>query len=259
MPLADLNADMGESFGVYRLGDDEALLRHVTSANVACGFHGGEPVVMARTVRLARSLGVAVGAHPGYPDLAGFGRRVIPMSPEELRAALIYQIGALGAICHAEGTTLQHVKPHGALYNAAAADPDVARAIAEAVRAADPSLVLVALARSPLAEAGRSAMLRVAAEAYCDRAYLPDGTLVPRGGPGAVITDPHEAAARAVRIVLDGAVEAVDGSTLRIRADTLCVHGDTPNAPAIAAAVASALSEQHVTLAPMGGWVDAVA
>ena len=247
----DLNADVGESLGAWSLGEDEALIPLVTSVNVAAGFHAGDPVVIARTVDLAVRAGVAVGAHPGYPDLAGFGRRAMDLSPAEVEAAVIYQVGAVAAFAAAAGTTLRHVKAHGALYNRAAADPVVAAAIARAVRRCSSSLVLVGLAGSAIVAAGREAGLEVAEEAFADRGYAPDGSLLPRGGRGAVLDDPAAAAAQALAIVA-GSVIASDGSRLRVRADTLCVHGDLPGAAARAQAVRDALLAAGVELRAPG-------
>ncbi len=248
----DLNADVGESYGVWTMGDDAALLPLVTSANVACGAHAGDPLVMARTVALARRLDVAVGAHPGYPDRDGFGRRDLPMTAEELRASILAQLGALGAIAAASGATLHHVKPHGALYNRAARDPELADVVASAVRSVSPRLVLVGLAGSALLAAGIAEGLPVAAEAFADRVYEADGTLRPRRHPDSVHHDPSAAADQARSIVLDGRVRAHDGSWVAVHADTLCVHGDSPGAPAIAAAVRATLEEAGVRIAVPG-------
>ena len=248
----DLNADVGESYGAWTMGDDAALLPLVTSANVACGAHAGDPLVMARTVALARRLGVSVGAHPGYPDRDGFGRRDLPMTAEELRASLLAQLGALDAIARAAGVTLRHVKPHGALYNRAAADPALAELVADSVRSVSPSLVLVGLAGSALLTAGREAGLAVAAEAFVDRAYEADGSLRSRRLPDAVHHDAAVAAEQARSIAVDGRVRAHDGTWLTVQADTLCVHGDSPGAPAIAAAVRAVLADAGVQLAAPG-------
>lgn len=247
-PVVDLNADVGESYGAWTMGDDAALLPLVTSANVACGAHAGDPLVMARTVALAARLGIAVGAHPGYPDRDGFGRRDLPLTAEELRASLLAQLGALEVVARAAGVTLRHVKPHGALYNAAARDPGLAQVVVGAVRAVDPGLVLVGLAGSALLEAGRAAGLAVAAEAFADRAYEADGSLRSRRQPDAVHHDPAVAAAQAVGIVRDGRVRAHDGSWVAVRADTLCIHGDSPGATAIAAAVRDALTAEGIAV-----------
>jgi UPF0271 protein len=241
-PAIDLNADVGESYGAWTMGDDAALLPFVTSANVACGGHAGDPLVMARTVALARHMGVAVGAHPGYPDRDGFGRRDLPMTAEELRASILAQLGALAAIARASGAELRHVKPHGALYDRAGRDPETAEIVAWAVRELSPGLVIVGRAGSALLAAGAAAGLRVAAEAFADRAYEADGTLRSRRLPGAVHADAAVVAEQARSIVLDGRVRATDGTWVEIRADTLCVHGDSPGAPALAAAVRDVLT-----------------
>jgi UPF0271 protein len=222
----DLNCDLGESFGRYTLGDDAAIMPYITSANIACGFHGGDPGVMGATVRLAKQHGVAVGAHPGWPDLQGFGRRVMQLSPAEVEALVLYQIGALAAFAKAEGLALQHVKPHGALYNQAAAEIELAQAIAQGVKRFSPDLVLVGLAGSRLVEAGRALGLRVADEAFPDRAYNPDGTLKPRSEPGAVLDAPQQVAENALRLAREGVRFA--GRSLPV--ETLCLHGDHPGA-----------------------------
>ncbi|MGI8657537.1 MAG: LamB/YcsF family protein [Candidatus Limnocylindria bacterium] len=243
----DLNADLGESFGHWTLGDDEGLVAHITSANVACGFHAGDHRVMEATVRLCREHGVAVGAQPGYPDLAGFGRRPMPFAAAEIESMVRYQIGALEAFCRSEGTEMQHVKPHGALYNSAAEDPVLARAIARAVASFSRDLALFGLASSvPMAEAAHEAGLRFVPEAFADRRYLPDGSLQPRNVEGAVISDPAAAAMQARSIALDGTVVTSDGSSLAIRAESICCHGDTPGAVAIAAAVRDALESAGI-------------
>jgi UPF0271 protein len=242
----DLNCDMGESFGRYALGEDAALLEIVTSANIACGFHAGDPEVMERTVACAVANGVAVGAHPGYPDLQGFGRRDLSMTPRALKASLIYQIGALDAFARAAGTTLSHVKPHGALYNAAARDASIAQTIADAVRTLNPDLIVVTQPHTPLAKIARSLGLRVALEGFADRAYQPDGTLRPRSKPGAVLHQPDRIADRAVRMVKAGKVETHAGEDIPLQIDTLCVHGDTPGATVIARAVRDALVDAGI-------------
>lgn len=241
----DLNADMGEA-----QGDDATLVGLVTSANVACGFHAGDPMVMRATVDAAVRAGVAVGAHPGYPDRQGFGRRDLAATPAEITADVLYQIGALQAVCRAAGTRVKYVKAHGALYNRAAKDAAAARAIAEAVRLADPSLVLLCLAGSVMVDVVRQAGVTVAEEAFADRAYAADGSLVSRSLPGSVLTDANVVAARAVRMVADGEVEALGGGTVRLRADSLCLHGDTPGALQLVRAVRRALTDHGLTLAP---------
>ena len=255
MARIDLNSDVGESYGVYRLGDDAAIFDHVTSANIACGFHAGDPQVMDATVRLAVARGVAVGAHPGYPDLMGFGRREMQLSPEEVEACVLYQVGALAGFARAHGVDLQHVKPHGALYNVAARDPRTALAIARAVARFSKDLVLVGLAGSALVAAGREMGLPVAEEVFADRRYEPDGSLRSRRLPDAVLHDPQQAAAQALRLAQEGAVVASTGEVVRVRADTICLHGDTPGAVAIAQAVAAALRAAGVELVPVGALV----
>jgi UPF0271 protein len=238
----DLNADVGESFGAYRYGDDEGVLPSVSSANIACGFHAGDPAVMRRTVQLARRLGVAAGAHPGFPDLPGFGRRDMHLTTAELENLVAYQIGALAAVAAIEGVRLVHVKPHGALYNMAARDAGLADAIARAIRAVDAALVLFGLSGSELVSAGERAGLRVASEVFADRGYQPDGSLAPRGVPGALLTDVDEVVRRAVGMASGQPISCVDGSTLSVRAETICIHGDTPGAAMLARAVRSGLS-----------------
>ena len=247
----DLNADVGEGFGPWPMGDDAGLIPLVSSVNVACGFHAGDPTGIARTIALAVAAGAAVGAHPGYPDLVGFGRREMDLAPDELEAAIVYQVGAVAALARAAGTELRHVKPHGALYNRAARYAATAEAVARAVRSVSADLVLVGLAGSISLDAGRAAGLDVAAEAFVDRAYEPDGSLRSRRLPGALVTHPAHAAARAVRLATTGEAETTGGSTLHIEADTLCLHGDTPGAADIARAVRRALESAGVTIAPL--------
>ena len=249
----DLNADTGESFGAYTIGADEQLMPSITSANVACAFHAGDPAVMRRTVTLARRAGVSVGAHPGLQDLAGFGRRELRISPREAEDMVLYQIGALAAIARSEGEDLRHVKPHGALYNMAVHDRVLADAIARAVRAFDPGLVLYALPASELMRAGEAAGLVVAAEGFADRSYERDGSLTPRSRAGAVIDDPSAVVGRAVRMAADGRVTAADGSEIAMRVQTICIHGDTPGAPELARAIRAGLEAAGVTVAPVSG------
>ncbi|HET6764373.1 MAG TPA: 5-oxoprolinase subunit PxpA [Longimicrobiaceae bacterium] len=246
----DLNADLGESFGAWRAGDDDAVLAVVTSANVACGFHAGDPVVMRRTVAAAADRGVSIGAHPGYPDLMGFGRREMAASPDEVTAYVMYQVGALHAFCTAAGVRLRYVKAHGALYNRAGRDPATAAALAEGVRLVDPTLALLALAGSEMVRAGQASGLRVAAEAFVDRAYLPTGDLVPRSQPGATLHDVDVVSARAVRMAREGTVEAIDGTVIHVAPDSLCVHGDNPDAAAIVRAVRDRLRAEGIAVAP---------
>jgi 5-oxoprolinase (ATP-hydrolysing) subunit A len=247
----DLNADIGESFGIYRTGNDELLLRTITSGSIACGFHAGDPAVMRRTVRMAAQAGVSIGAHPGFPDLAGFGRREMSIEPLEIADLVLYQLGALSAIARAEGAALRHVKPHGALYNMSVRRADTAEAIARAVASFDDTLVLVGLPGSELLSAASRLGLSVAAEGFADRSYEQDGSLTPRHVAGAVVSAPGHAAERAVRMVRDGKVTARDGSTFSLNVDTVCVHGDTPGAADLAAAVRAGLEEAGVTVAPM--------
>ena len=246
----DLNADLGESFGRWTLGDDERLVLHLSSANLACGFHAGDFRVMEATVALCRRAGVAVGAQPGYPDLLGFGRRPMPFEPDEVESLVRYQIGALEAFCRSAGVEMQHVKPHGALYNQAAADPALAAAVARATARFSRDLLLYGLASSePMAVAAADAGLRFVPEAFADRRYLPDGTLQPRTEPGSVLDDPDEAAAQAVAIAA-GQVTAADGSPVALRAESICCHGDTPGAMEIAAAVRRGLEGAGVAIGP---------
>lgn len=244
----DLNADIGESSGTHQTGNDELLFRSITSGSIACGFHAGDPSVMRTTVRLAACAGVAVGAHPGFADLAGFGRREVDADPSAIVDMVLYQVGALSAVARAEGVRLRHVKPHGALYNMSVHRTDVAEAIATAVASFDDALLLIGLPGSHLLAAGTRLGLRVAAEAFADRSYEPDGSLTPRHLANAVLSDAAGAAARAVRMVHDGVIVARDGSTLSVKVDTICVHGDTPGAAALAAAVRAGLEAAGVTV-----------
>ncbi len=240
----DLNCDMGESYGRYQLGDDKGMMSLITSANIACGFHGGDPTVMAKTVELAKEHGVAVGAHPGYPDLQGFGRRQMGLSSEEISDMVLYQIGALSAFARAAGTQLVHVKPHGSLYNLAAQDIQVANAIAKAVYMVDSNLILVGLAGSELTSAGKAAGLPVANEGFPDRRYLSDGSLMPRVQDGAVIENPEEVAENALHLVFDGIAKGDE----RLIVDTLCLHGDNPKAVENALHVRAKLESKGVRI-----------
>ena len=241
MARIDLNSDLGESFGAWTMGDDAAMLEIVTSANVACGFHAGDPAGILQTLREAARRGVSIGAHVAYPDLSGFGRRNMDVASADLRAGVIYQIGALQALARAAGTQVRYVKPH---------DRRQATDVIEAVKAADDRLALVVLAGSPLAGWAREAGLTVVAEAFADRGYTPEGTLVSRREPGAVLHDAEQVAARMLRLVREGVVEAVDGSLAKAEADSICVHGDSPDAVAMARAVRRVLADAGVTLAP---------
>jgi UPF0271 protein len=247
----DLNCDAGESFGPWPMGDDDALIPLMTSVSVACGAHAGDPLVMRRTIELAKRHGVAVGAHPGYPDLQGFGRRSLGLAPSEVCDWMLAQIGALAGVARACGVAPRHVKPHGALYNAAADDPALAEAVAEAVRLFDPSLILVARAGSLQVEAGRAAGLQVIEEAFADRGYDARGRLLPRVDPAALVRDPEAAARRAVEMVRRGGVPTADGTWVALNPGTLCVHSDTPGAAALATAVRAALLAAGVRLVPM--------
>ena len=249
----DLNADLGEGFGVWRLGDDEALLGVVTSANVACGFHAGDPVTMRRVCTQAAARGVAVGAQFSYRDLAGFGRRFIDVEPAELTDDLLYQLAALDGIARAAGTRVSYVKPHGALYNAAVTHEGHAGAVVDAVLAYDRRLPVLGLPGSALLRSAEAAGMRPVAEGFADRGYTADGRLVPRREPGALVEDPAVVAERAVRMATDGVVVAVDGTRLLMPVESVCVHGDTPGAVAIAGAVRDALESAGVALAPFPG------
>ncbi|MET8041940.1 5-oxoprolinase subunit PxpA [Micromonospora sp. NPDC005215] len=246
----DLNADLGEGFGIWRLGDDEALLSLVTSANVACGFHGGDPSTMRRVCEGAARRGVAVGAQVGYRDLAGFGRRHIAYDFAELRDEVTYQLGALDAFCRLFGTRVRYLKPHGALYHAASTNESQAAAVVAAVSGYDSELPVLCLPGSTLAQLAVGAGLPVVAEAFADRAYLPNGALVPRGTPGAVITDPEQVAERAARMATERSVVAVDGTVIPCAVDSICVHGDTPGAVSAAELVRASLIDAGITLAP---------
>lgn len=237
----NLNADLGESFGAWRMGQDAAMLRIVGTANVACGFHAGDPLVMRRTLALAREHGVSVGAHPSYPDLVGFGRRRMAMADDELEAAIAYQVGALQGLARAEGVAVTHVKPHGALNNEACENPRVAQAVARAVRAVDPTLRLLAPSLSCLITAGRDAGLAVVEEIFADRAYADDGTLQPRSQPGAVLHDSAACVQHVLGILERGALLTVGGKLLPVNAQSICVHGDNPAAVDTAAAIRQAL------------------
>jgi len=251
----DLNCDMGESFGAYKLGMDDAVIEFISSANIACAWHAGDPSVMNHTVAIAVDNGVGVGAHPGYPDLLGFGRRNMDCNMAELRNYVIYQIGALQAFCNAHGTKMQHVKPHGALYLTAVENEDVARVVAEAIVSVNSDLLYVALAGAKgelMTRIGQEVGLRVVYEAFPDRAYSPEGTLVSRRQPGAVIKEPQAVSERALRMVKEGVVIAVDGSTIPLEAQTLCVHGDNPKAVDLVKSIRETLEADGVAVIPMG-------
>lgn len=247
-----LNTDIGEGYGVWRIADDDALLQVVTDANLACGFHASDPDIMRATCARARALGVSVGAQVGFPDLRGFGRRHIDMDPASLANDVLYQLGALAAFTRVEGIPLAYVKLHGALYHSCLTRPDYAGAYLDAVTAYDPGLPLLLQPGTPLADAALERGLTTVREGYIDRAYTADGRLVPRGRPGAVISDPEEAAARAVQMAVDGRVTSIDGQVTEQRFDSLCIHSDSPGAAAVATAVAEALAAHGVTLTPFG-------
>ena len=248
MYQVDLNADLGESFGTYVIGMDAEVLKYITSANVACGFHAGDPLVMEKTVALAKGARTAVGAHPGYPDLMGFGRRNISVSPEEAKAYIKYQVGALTAFTKACGIKLQHVKPHGAFYNMAAKDEKLAIAICQGIREVDQDLILLGLAGSQHIKAAEMVGLRAASEVFADRGYMDDGTLVPRKMPGAMIHDRAQAIARTVRMVKEGVVETASGNLISIKADSICVHGDNPDAIGFVHDIREALCAEGVNV-----------
>lgn len=247
----DLNSDLGESFGRYTLGNDAEVLARVSSANIACGFHAGDPVVMQKTVGLCKASGVRVGAHPGFPDLMGFGRRNMNLSFDEAKAYVLCQLGALDAFCRAQGVRMQHVKPHGALYNMAAKDESLSRAICEAVRDFDRELIVLGLANSALVKTAKDLGLRAASEVFADRAYEPDGSLVARSRPGAMITDEDEALRRVIRMVTEHRVSAVTGEDIRIVPDSICVHGDGEKALLFVQKIRAALAANGVELAPL--------
>lgn len=248
----DLNSDMGESFGIYTIGNDAGLMRSVTSANLAAGFHAGDPSVLRQTIRMAREHRVAVGAHPGYPDLVGFGRRAMNVTPREAEDFVLYQVAAVAGVAAAEGVKLQHVKAHGELFNVAMKDPDLAGAIVRAVVAFDKSLILFALSGSEVEKQGRAAGLRVAAEVFADRAYERDGTLASRRKPGSVLHDVDEVVARATRMVTERSIVALDGTVIPVVADTMCFHSDTTGSDVLAARVRTGLEAAGVTVRAVG-------
>jgi 5-oxoprolinase (ATP-hydrolysing) subunit A len=248
MKIIDLNSDIGESFGAFKVGNDVEVLKYITSANIACGYHAGDHNVMFETVRLAQKNGVKIGAHPGFPDIAGFGRREMNLSSREIYNLMIYQIGALQAVCKVNGTSLSHVKPHGALYNMAARNREIAAAVADAIVALDSQLVLFGLAGSEIIKAGRQKGLQVAEEVFTDRTYQPDGTLTSRRENNAFIHNPSEAIQRVTRMVTEGKVKSVDGTDLDIQADTICVHGDGPKAVEFVSELRKALAQENIFL-----------
>ncbi|MEW9870991.1 LamB/YcsF family protein [Arthrobacter sp. HS15c] len=248
MASIDLNSDVGESFGRWTLGDDSAMFRSVSSANVACGFHAGDPSVIRATCRQAAAANVVIGAHVGYRDLAGFGRRFLDISPGELADDVVYQLGALQALAAAEGAQVRYVKPHGGLYNAIVHHTAQAQAVVDAVKSVDPSLPILGLPGSEVLRLAEAAGLRPVTEAFADRAYNPDGTLVSRSLPGAVLEDPEQVAEHVLRMATESSVRTVDGSVLKIHAESICVHGDSPGAVEMATAVKAALAAAGVTI-----------
>lgn len=251
MYQVDLNCDLGESFGRYTLGCDREVIPLISSANVACGYHASDPVVMAETVALAKAAGIQIGAHPGLPDLMGFGRRTMAISPAEGKAYTLYQLGALDAFCRANGVKLQHVKPHGALYNMAAKDYALSKAICEAIQAFDPSLIVLALSGGETVRAARDLGLRVAQEVFADRAYEEDGTLVNRRKEGAMITDEEQAIARVLRMVKEGKVTAITGKDIPIQADSVCVHGDGAKSLLFVEKIRATAAREGIAIAPL--------
>lgn len=256
MRRIDLNCDLGESFGNYKCGMDDEIIPYITSANVACGFHASDPLVMQQTVQIAAKHNVAVGAHPGFPDLVGFGRRNMSLSASEITAMIEYQIGALTAFCKANHKKLQHVKPHGALYNMAARDEKMAAAICEGIAAVDPHLILLAPSFSQMTKAARSMGLPTASEVFADRAYEEDGSLVARSKPGAMITNEEEAIARVLQMIEKGTVTAITGKEIEVEADSVCIHGDSPAALIFTRKIHQALTEAGIILAPMAQVID---
>ena len=247
----DLNADVGESFGAYSIGHDRGLMKVITSASIAAGFHGGDPSVLRNTIRLARASGVAIGAHPGFPDLVGFGRRDMHLNPRDVEDLVLYQVAAVAGVASTEGMRLQHVKPHGALFNMAVRDADLASAIARAVVAFDRELILFGAPDSELTRAGNAAGLRVAAEGFADRAYEPDGSLVSRSKPGAVIHDVDAVVKRAVQLVSENTVVAINGSIIHLSVDTICVHSDTDGADILAQRIREGLEAAGIRVAAL--------
>lgn len=251
MKKIDLNCDLGESFGNYKIGLDDEVIRHISSANVACGFHASDPLVMQKTVALAKENGVCIGAHPGFPDLVGFGRRNMSVSPAEAKALVQYQIGALDAFCKAAGVKLCHVKPHGALYNMAGKDEILAQAVCEGIFEYDSNLILLGLSGSKMIEVGKKIGLRTASEVFADRAYEADGSLVARSKPGAVITDENLAVSRVVKMVKNGRVTSITGNEIEIRADSICLHGDGVKAVEFAKRIKEELLKNDVEIVPL--------
>lgn len=251
MYKVDLNSDLGESFGRYTIGSDDRIIPLITSANIACGFHASDPVVMMKTVNMVKKAGTGAGAHPGYPDLMGFGRRNMNISHEEAKAYTLYQISALGGMCKAAGVKLSHVKPHGAMYNMAGKDYELSKAICEAIKEYDPSLIVMGLAGSQMVKAARDMGLKTAEEVFADRAYEEDGSLVARSKPGAMIEDEDEAIARVVRMIKEGKVQAITGNDIDIKADSVCVHGDGEKALLFVEKIRKALTDEGIKICPL--------
>lgn len=251
MYKVDLNSDLGESFGRYTIGSDDRIIPLITSANIACGFHASDPVVMMKTVNMVKEAGTGAGAHPGYPDLMGFGRRNMNVSHEEAKAYTLYQISALGGMCKAAGVKLSHVKPHGAMYNMAGKDYELSKAICEAIKEYDPSLIVMGLAGSQMVKAARDMGLKTAEEVFADRAYEEDGSLVARSKPGAMIEDEDEAIARVIRMIKEGKVQAITGNDIDIKADSVCVHGDGEKALLFVEKIRNALTDEGIEICPL--------
>ena len=251
MYKVDLNSDLGESFGRYTIGSDDRIIPLITSANIACGFHASDPVVMMKTVNMVKKAGTGAGAHPGYPDLMGFGRRNMNVSHDEAKAYTLYQISALGGMCKAAGVKLSHVKPHGAMYNMAGKDYELSKAICEAIKEYDPSLIVMGLAGSQMVKAARDMGLKTAEEVFADRAYEEDGSLVARSKPGAMIEDEDEAIARVVRMIKEGKVQAITGNDIDIKADSVCVHGDGEKALLFVEKIRKALTDEGIEICPL--------
>lgn len=249
--IVDLNSDLGESYGAYKIGMDDEVLKYITSANVACGWHAGDPMVMEKTVALAKNAGTAVGAHPGYNDLMGFGRRNMNISPAEAKAYIKYQLGALLAFTSSMDVKLQHVKPHGAFYNMAAVDLDLAMAICQGIYEVDKDIILLGLANSKMIEAANKIGLRCASEVFADRAYMDDGTLAPRSLPGAVIHDKNLAIERVVKMIKEGYVESINGNKVPMKVDSICVHGDNPKALEFVENIRNRLIAENIEIAPL--------
>lgn len=251
MYKVDLNSDLGESFGRYTIGSDDRIIPLITSANIACGFHASDPVVMMKTVNMVKEAGTGAGAHPGYPDLMGFGRRNMNVSREEAKAYTLYQISALGGMCKAAGVKLSHAKPHGAMYNMAGKDYELSKAICEAIKEYDPSLIVMGLAGSQMVKAARDMGLKTAEEVFADRAYEEDGSLVARSKPGAMIEDEDEAIARVIRMIKEGKVQAITGNDIDIKADSVCVHGDGEKALLFVEKIRKALTDEGIEICPL--------